>query len=358
MRVLKAFLFLVPLVILGVILAVGVLDNTAVKKRMHAFSKEKGVPTQIEDLELSLSKGQAVFQNLFLTAVESGFTARISRLELTLDTEELLKGKRSAVLFATNAVINVPCDIMEALFKGKAKVPFSESGALLNYSAEKVEAGKLPYLMSGKEKSKDPLFISVAELKGGFIVFQGKTKPLVWEIEELRGANLAIPPEKALEPKIEWRSTLRGYPETRFDGELTSSEKIGEENQKTLSFTLANFPAETLPELLPEDIGSWQCKSGKFNASGTINFQGDKLLPGLVKINLRDLTVNTAQGPNLSASKKVKAAIPALSLENANLDLEVQIDDKEPYFHLEEAWENQKTKIQSGRFEMMLDLKF
>lgn len=355
MRVLKAFLILVPLLILGIILAVGYLDNTAVKKNLQAYAHKKGVPASIENLDLSLTKGQAVFQNIFLTAVDSGFTARVSRLELTVDEQELMKGRRSAIISATNAVVNVPCDIIAALFRGKANVPLAEGGSILNYSAEKVEAGKIPWLMSGEQKSKEPLYITAAEIKGGRVVFQGRTKPLVWMIEELSGQGLAVPADKATDPKAGWRATLLGYPGARFEGEISRPENG---SLRTIAFSLVDFPAEVIPELLPEDAGSWQCKGGLLNASGQISFQDKQILPGTVKINLRDLTVNTTQGPELSASKKVKAQIPALSLENANLDLEVQVDDTPPYFHLQEAWENQKTKIQSGRFEMMLDLKF
>lgn len=358
MRVLKAFLFLIPLVILGVILAVGVLDNKTVKQNLMELAKRKGLPAEVEDLQLTLHNGRAVFQGLSLADPETGFTAKVTKVELTLDEEELLKGRRSVCLFATNAVITIPCDLFAALFGGQAKLPFSQGGALLNYSAEKVDAGKIPYLLSKDQKGKDPLFISLAKLQGGFIVFQGKQKPLVWEIEELQGKELAVPPEKAKSPEAFWSAVLKGYPKTNFKGEVSSSVNAEGESIKTMNFSLTDLPAEILPDLLPEEIGAWQCKGGLFSASGQLNFNGKKLLPGSVKISLRDLTVNTTQGPSVASGKKIKAAIPALSLEDANLDLEVKVDDRSPYFHLEEAWENQKTKVQSGRFEMMLDLKF
>ena len=358
MRVLKALLFLIPLIVLGVILAVGILDNKTVKRNLVELANKKGLPAEVEDLQLSVHNGRAVFQGLSLADPETGFTAKVSRVELTLDEEELLNGRRSICLFATNAVITIPCDLFAALFGGQAKLPFSQGGALLNYSAEKVDAGKIPWLLSKDQKSRDPLFLSVAKLQGGFIVFQGKSAPLVWEIEELQGKELAIPPEKAQSPEAFWSARLRGRPETTFKGEVSSSINAEGKNIKTMNFSLTDLPAEVLPDLLPDEIGAWQCKGGRFSASGQLNFNEKDLLPGSVKISLRNLTVNTTQGPKVASGKKLKASIPALSLEDANLDLEVKVDDKEPYFHLEEAWENQKTKVQSGRFEMMLDLKF
>lgn len=358
MRVLKALLFLIPLLVLGIILAVGILDNKTVRNNLMELSRRKGLPAEIEELQLSLSNGRAEFQGLSLSDPETGFTAKVARVELTLDEEELLKGRRSVYLFATNAVITIPCDLFAALFGGKARLPFTQGGALLNYSAEKVDAGKIPWLLSKDQKTKEPLFISLLKLQGGFVVFQGKEKPLVWEIEELQGKDLAVPPEKANSPEAFWSAKLRGYPKTSFRGEMSSS--LSEEGAKTrtLNFSLTDFPAEVLPDLLPEEIGNWQCQGGLFSASGQLHFNEKDLLPGSVKISLRNLTVNTTQGPSVASGKKIKAAIPALSLEDANLDLEVNVDNKEPYFHLEEAWENQKTKVQSGRFEMMLDLKF
>ena len=76
------------------------------------------------------------------------------------------------------------------------------------------------------------------------------------------------------------------------------------------------------------------------------------MLPGVVRLQLRGLDLKSTD------IKNKKVSIPAASLHDANLDLEVKVDDTSPYFHLEEAWENQKTKVESGRFEMMLDLKF
>ena len=41
MRVLKALLFLIPLIVLGVILAVGILDNKTVKRNLVELANKK-----------------------------------------------------------------------------------------------------------------------------------------------------------------------------------------------------------------------------------------------------------------------------------------------------------------------------
>ncbi|MBR6463267.1 hypothetical protein IKS73_09035 [bacterium] len=347
MRVLKAILVIVPLLLLGAILAVGVLDNLAVKERLTSYSAKKGMPLEVGKLDLSLPKAEAVFEMVRAVDPVMGFTASVERVVLTLDESELAKGRRSVFLSATNATIMAPCDFIGAISGKSAVMPLSESGSLLNYSAEKVELGKLPYLLSQKEKSKDPLYIKRARIEGGSVFFQGRTKPFVWDIVELDGQDLAVPPEKAENPQSSWLIKLRENPATVFQGFLTT-----ENNVKTLKFALNDLPAEILGDLVPEDYGNWVCEKGLLSAEGELHFQGKELLPGTIKLKMRGLDLRSSE------LKNKKVSIPAVSLENANLDLEVTVDNDPPYFHLTEAWENQKTKVESGRFQMTLDLKF
>jgi len=347
MRVLKALLFLVPLIVLGLILAVGVLDNLAVKERLASYSAGKGLPLEIGSLDLDLPKAEAVFEDVLASDPVLGFTASVKRVEMTLDESELMKGRRCVFLSAENVSLTAPCDLLSALSGKKSLVPLAKSGSVLNYSAEKVELGKLPYLLSKNEKGKEPLYIKEARVEGGSVVFPGRTKPVVWDVVEITGKGLAVPQELAEDPQSAWLMKLRDDPKAVFQGQLST-----DVNARVLKFSLKDLPAEAVAELIPEDYGNWEIKEGRCCAEGELRFEGKKMLPGVVRLQLRDLTLKSSE------IKNKKVTIPAASLKNANLDLEVKVDDTPPYFHLQEAWENQKTKIESGRFEMTLDLKF
>lgn len=347
MRVLKAIIFLVPLVVLAVILAVGVLDNLAVKDRLVSYSAEKGMPLEIGSLDLDIPKAEAVFEQVKAVDPVLGFTAYVERVEMTLDESELMKGRRTVFLSATNVSFTAPCDLISAISGKGSLVPIAKSGSVLNYSAEKVELGKLPYLLSKNEKGKEPLYIKDARINGGTVIFHGQTKPIVWDVVEVAGRNLAVPQELAEDPQSSWLMKLRDYPEAFFQGQLST-----EVNTKVLKFLLKDLPAEVIGELVPENYGNWEITKGRFSAEGELRFEGKNMLPGVVRLQLRGLDLKSTD------IKNKKVSIPAASLHDANLDLEVKVDDTSPYFHLEEAWENQKTKVESGRFEMTLDLKF
>ncbi|MBO7448043.1 hypothetical protein J6U78_06900 [bacterium] len=347
MRVLKAILVIVPLLLLGIIIAVGVLDNLAVKEKLTSYSAEKGMPLEIGSLDLDLPKAEAVFEQVKAVDPVLGFTAYVERVEMTLDESELMKGRRTVFLSATNVTLAAPCDLISAISGKKAFVPIAKSGSVLNYSAEKVELGKLPYLLSKNEKGKEPLYIKNARINGGTVIFQGRTKPIVWDVVEVTGRNLAVPQELAEDPQSSWLMKLREYPEAIFQGDLST-----DVSTKVLKFLLKDLPAEVIGELVPENYGNWEITKGRFSAEGELRFEGKSMLPGVVKLQLRGLDLKSTD------IKNKKVSIPAATLHDANLDLEVQVDDKPPYFHLTEAWENQKTKVESGRFEMMLDLKF
>ena len=353
MRFLKGLFFLLPLFILAVILTVGYLGNGAVKRRIVNFATQRKIPTEIERLKIDLPKGQAVFEGLLLCDQEGSFTAKIARAELTLDENEIFKGKRAVSLFLTNAFFSLPSDFSAFLTRKNKKLPFKEGGTLLRYSAEKIDAGKIPWLLSEDEKDKKaPLYIPALLIANASVLFEGGERPLIWHLTSLKGGNLAYPPELAENPWAVWHSYLEGYPNSVFQGELR--EDNSDPSISIMDFQIENFPAELVSALIPSDKASVACQGGNITAHGRLRFQGGKLLPGKIEIQAKNLTVRARADIK---DKKGRIGSPDITLNDANFDLSMDVDDNPPYVHFEEAWKNQGSNVKSGRVEMTLDLR-
>ncbi len=185
----------------------------------------------------------------------------------------------------------------------------------------------------------------------------GHTNGIV--LSSLDGActGLSTNPRKHDEPiRFVTKGIVEGSSDAWFDVGGTVG-LMGGETNILLNFTLSNMPvAAVLPfaRTYTRHLDALVFESGFITAHGTVQMDNGVVTPSTIFLRADDLTVHADRtsdelGPELSWMQY-------LSLSNSMFELAVPLDNKKPYFHVDEALKKQDFKLNLKNIQIKLDI--
>lgn len=309
--------------------------------------QKKSAPAQ------DVSGARARFKGVHLSELESGFTAYVARVEMTLDQKEAARGRRALAIEASDALAVLAADPGAFFARNKSTLPFKAGGGQVVCSAESSDVKKMPWLLSGNPDDwREPLYIPSLLIRNFKAVLRSGSREMAWNMKQLKGSNLAFPSKYAEQPAASWLAVLEGSPDTVFKGELKPDSR--QSGVTCLDFSLVKLPAAAVAALAPAG-SSLDCSGGDITLEGALRFSGDKLLPGTLHIKADHLTVKGGAGS--VGGEKSGAQVSGLAMDDASFDLTIAVDDVPPYVHFTEALEGEGSGMKTGPVQMTLDLR-